>query len=303
VDKVLGGAIGDAGATGMCGVDYLRSRAKEALARILANHKKETRIREPHCCSPNPSNIDMSLAADRRSSIEMYGYNFDVARDSLKIFLVDANGNKKDVTKNGQGVSNVGFPTEYHLTVNLSGNGVVLTETSKQLIFRFSEKLSQSVNILQPPPPRIGVAVDVHDPTVGWRGYKTNPNGESNFAGTMNQSMPITGICVKLLNAPSSMGISYTAHFSGCGWNCGQFFPNQGSNGQTAGTSDRNRWQQMEAIKIELKGAPTGVHVTYKSYIQDFGWEQPWQSDGAVSGTVGKGKRIEALCVKIESPQ
>jgi hypothetical protein len=301
VDRVLGGAIGDAGATGMCGVDYLRSRAKEGLAQILANHKKETRIRQPHCCTPNPPNIDMSLAAARRSSIEMYGYNFDAAKDSLKIFLIDTNGNKKDVTKNSQGVSNIGFPTDYHLTVNLSGNGIALTETSKQLIFRFSDDLIQSVNILRPTP-QIGMAIDVYNPTVGWRGYKTNPDGESNFAGTIKQSMPIVGICMKLLNAPSSMGISYTAHFSGCGWSCGQFFPNQGSNGQTAGTSDRNKWQQMEAIKIELRGAPSGVHVAYKSYIQDFGWEQAWQSDGAVSGTVGAGKRIEALCVKIETP-
>jgi hypothetical protein len=301
VDKVLGSALGDAGATGMCGVDYLRSRAKEGLAQILAKYKKQTMIRQPHCCTPNPANIDMSLEPGRRSWIEMFGYNFDVAKDSLKIFLIDTNGNKKDVTQNSQGVSNIAFPTDYHLTLNLSGNGVALDATSKQLIFRFSENVSQTVNILQPKP-IIGVAVDVHNPTVGWRGYKTDPNSEANYAGTIQQSLQIEAICIKLVNAPPSMKITYTAHFSGCGWNCAQLFPNQASNGQTAGTSDRNKWRQMEAIKIELTGAPSGAHVLYKSYIQDFGWEQPWQSDGAVSGTVGSGKRIEALCVKVEMP-
>lgn len=40
------------------------------------------------------------------------------------------------------------------------------------------------------------------------------------------------------------------------------------------------------------------VGVTYVSHVQDYGW-QNWVSDGAISGTSGKGKRVEALYIKL----
>lgn len=37
--------------------------------------------------------------------------------------------------------------------------------------------------------------------------------------------------------------------------------------------------------------------VQYKTHIQDYGWETVWKSNGALSGTIGESKRLEALLV------
>lgn len=37
--------------------------------------------------------------------------------------------------------------------------------------------------------------------------------------------------------------------------------------------------------------------VQYKTHIQDYGWETIWKTNGALSGTVGESKRLEALLV------
>ncbi|WP_373483281.1 hypothetical protein [Acetobacterium sp.] len=37
--------------------------------------------------------------------------------------------------------------------------------------------------------------------------------------------------------------------------------------------------------------------VQYKTHIQDYGWETVWKSNGALSGTVGESKRLEAMLV------
>ncbi|OXS25243.1 MAG: hypothetical protein BI182_05800 [Acetobacterium sp. MES1] len=39
--------------------------------------------------------------------------------------------------------------------------------------------------------------------------------------------------------------------------------------------------------------------VQYKTHIQDYGWESAWKSNGALSGTVGESKRLEALRVEL----
>ncbi|MBI4858244.1 MAG: hypothetical protein HY818_16020 [Acetobacterium woodii] len=41
--------------------------------------------------------------------------------------------------------------------------------------------------------------------------------------------------------------------------------------------------------------------VTYRTHVQNEGWAQGWVSDGATSGTVGKGLRLEGLEVKIDN--
>lgn len=43
----------------------------------------------------------------------------------------------------------------------------------------------------------------------------------------------------------------------------------------------------------------TNVGVQYITHIQDKGWETVWKTNGALSGTVGEGKRLEGLKVKL----
>jgi uncharacterized protein YjdB len=75
------------------------------------------------------------------------------------------------------------------------------------------------------------------------------------------------------------------------------------SNGAIAGTVGKAK--RLEAIKITLSGMP-GFEVQYTTQVQDYGW-QDWVTstndtsidDAALSGTVGKAKRLEAIEIRI----
>jgi uncharacterized protein YjdB len=41
------------------------------------------------------------------------------------------------------------------------------------------------------------------------------------------------------------------------------------------------------------------VTVSYKTHIQSKGWENAWLTNGAISGTVGSAKRLEAIEIKV----
>ena len=56
--------------------------------------------------------------------------------------------------------------------------------------------------------------------------------------------------------------------------------------------------KKIEAIKIELTGAPNGYHIQYRVHVQDIGW-QDWVIDGQLAGTTGKNKKIEAIEIKV----
>ncbi len=49
----------------------------------------------------------------------------------------------------------------------------------------------------------------------------------------------------------------------------------------------------------DTKAKPT---ILYQSHVQDYGWLE-WKRDGAVSGTTGKSRRMEAIKIKIENLQ
>ena len=54
----------------------------------------------------------------------------------------------------------------------------------------------------------------------------------------------------------------------------------------------------MEAINIKLENAPYAGGVTYRTHVQTYGW-QGWKSNGAMSGTSGQAKRLEAIEIKL----
>lgn len=53
----------------------------------------------------------------------------------------------------------------------------------------------------------------------------------------------------------------------------------------------------MEGIKIKINNN-SNLGVRYKTHVQSYGW-QDWVSNGAVSGTEGKAKRLEAICIEL----
>lgn len=86
-------------------------------------------------------------------------------------------------------------------------------------------------------------------------------------------------------------GITYRAHVAFDGW--------QGwvSNGSTAGTIGQAK--SLQAIEINLVGAPANLHVSYRVYVEGQGW-QAWVSDGTTAGTTGLGLAVQAIDIKIQ---
>ena len=86
-------------------------------------------------------------------------------------------------------------------------------------------------------------------------------------------------------------GITYRAHVAFDDW--------QGwvSNGSIAGTVGQAK--SLQAIEINLVGAPTNLHVSYRVYVEGQGWQE-WVSDGTTAGTTGLGLAIQAIEIKIQ---
>lgn len=59
----------------------------------------------------------------------------------------------------------------------------------------------------------------------------------------------------------------------------------------------------MEGIKINPDTQGLDFGLSYQTHIQDIGWEadtgRGWKSDGAMSGTQGESKRLEAIQIKL----
>lgn len=139
-----------------------------------------------------------------------------------------------------------------------------------------------------------------HVQTYGWQDWSRN--GED--AGTTGQSKRMEAVRIRLTGEMAEhYDIYYRVHVQTYGWldwTC---------NGAVAGTSGLAK--RMEAVEIQLveKGgeAPGSVGnafihplVQYQTHVQTYGW-QAAKYDGAVSGTAGEAKRLEAI--KITLPE
>jgi len=147
----------------------------------------------------------------------------------------------------------------------------------------------------------LGVKYSAHVQNIGWQSYAAN----GAIAGTTNQSKRVEAIKIELTGtAAANYDIYYRVHCQDYGW------LGWAKNGNPAGTKGYSK--RMEAIEICLvaKGAAapgttsnTYVEklntVSYSTHIQDIGW-QANKTDGAVSGTSGQSKRLEAI--KISMP-
>lgn len=132
--------------------------------------------------------------------------------------------------------------------------------------------------------------------TVKYQAYIQNigiQNEVSNWmiAGTMDQSLRLENIKIKLENAPVGLSVKYKAYVQNIGW---QSFVYNGAMAGTQGQSLR-----LEALQIMLEGTDADKYsVEYQAYIQNIGW-QNHVLDGAVAGTTGQSKRIEAIRIRI----
>ena len=68
-------------------------------------------------------------------------------------------------------------------------------------------------------------------------------------------------------------------------------------NGGIAGTTGESK--RLEGIWINLSNSPYDGSVSYRTHIQNIGWEDGWKMNGQLSGTAGQSLRLEAIQIKL----
>ncbi|MBQ8319052.1 MAG: hypothetical protein IJX85_12025 [Lachnospiraceae bacterium] len=110
-----------------------------------------------------------------------------------------------------------------------------------------------------------------------------------NYENTDNENPVIPG--------EDTPNVIYKTHVQNDGWQKWKY------NGQLSGTYGRSL--RLEGIRIKLGNKPCDGGIVYTTHVQDYGWQSDidkidnWTSNGAISGTEGKAKRLEAICIAL----
>ena len=143
-----------------------------------------------------------------------------------------------------------------------------------------------------------------HIQDIGW---ETKWSSDGEMSGTTGKCKRLEAIQIRLTGEISEKyDIYYRVHAQELGW------LDWAKNGESAGTA--GYCYRLEAIEIKLvaKGnrAPVETnhpyyqkyYIGYSTHVQDIGW-QGMVYDGAVSGTIGKSKRVEAIQINLKNAQ
>ena len=151
-----------------------------------------------------------------------------------------------------------------------------------------------------------GIQYSTHVQTYGWQDCVS----DGAVAGTTGEAKRLEAIKIQLTGAAAeNYDIYYSVHAQTFGW------LGWAKNGEPAGTSGYAK--RLEAIKIQLvpKGGEApgttedayleneeevipAASVEYSSHVQTYGW-QDFVADGALSGTTGEQKRLEAVKIRL----
>ncbi|WP_462410964.1 N-acetylmuramoyl-L-alanine amidase [Neobacillus sp. Marseille-QA0830] len=135
----------------------------------------------------------------------------------------------------------------------------------------------------------------------GWMGNKVN--GE--IAGTVGEGKRVEAIKMSLSgDLANYYDIYYRVHAQSFGW------LGWAKNGESAGTEGLStRLEAVEIVLVDKGGAAPGSldkplitkpTIVYSTHVEDIGW-QAYAADGALSGTEGVGKRLEAIKINLQS--
>ena len=144
-----------------------------------------------------------------------------------------------------------------------------------------------------------GIEYQTHVENIGWM----NTVSDGKVSGTTGESKRLEAIRINLTgDMAGSYDIYYRVHSQNFGW------LGWAKNGESAGTSGYG--YRLEAIEIQLvqkegiAPSPTvkaymekEAGVSYSTHVQSFGW-QNYVADGALSGTTGESKQVEAIKIK-----
>ncbi len=137
----------------------------------------------------------------------------------------------------------------------------------------------------------LGVKYRTHVESFGWMPWVKN----GKVSGTSGMSKRMEAIEIKLAGkAAKQYDVYYRVHVQSIGW------MGWVKNGQTAGTVGRSL--RMEAIQIRIMSKSKSklidsTGLACASHVQQIGW-QGYVGGGEISGTVGKGLRVEAIRIK-----
>lgn len=146
----------------------------------------------------------------------------------------------------------------------------------------------------------IGIKYSSQVQGIGWQSYVSNDA----ISGTTGQSKRLEAIKIELTGADADKyDIYYRAHVQNYGW------LSWTKNGNPAGSEGLSLRLEAIRIKIVPKATNLGVDtskpfikasISYRSHIQNIGW-QGYVSNGALSGTIGKSLRLEAINIALGS--
>ena len=146
-----------------------------------------------------------------------------------------------------------------------------------------------------------GIQYRTHVQNIGWQGWKSN----GALSGTSGKGLRLEAIQIKLTGQMAEhYDVWYRVHAQDYGW------LGWTSNGNRAGTATYGK--RLEAIQIRIvpkggaaPGATARPYVTrlvsYRTHVQNDGW-QSYRFDGSMSGTSGRGLRLEGINVSLCDP-
>ncbi|MBP8719740.1 MAG: Ig-like domain-containing protein [Lachnospiraceae bacterium] len=170
----------------------------------------------------------------------------------------------------------------------------------------------------------LGVQYTTHCQTYGWLPWSAN--GEKN--GTSGEAKRLEAIKIRLTGADKdNYDIYYRVHAQSFGWLA---WAKNGEPSGTAGYGKRLEGIQIVVVKkgesapgqsyanvnpssvntrayvalqngsIQIPGDAYNANIMYKTHVQSFGW-QTWKTNGQMSGTSGKAKRLEGINIKLSN--
>lgn len=147
----------------------------------------------------------------------------------------------------------------------------------------------------------LGVKYSTHVQDYGW----LNDVSDGQVGGTTGQAKRIEAIKMELTGTQAAnFDVYYRVHSQNFGW------LGWAKNGEPAGTQGLSlRVEAIEIVLVDKGGAAPGStvqpfiqkppSVVYSTHVQDYGWI-PFVTDGAMSGTTGQAKRIEAIKINLQ---
>ena len=131
------------------------------------------------------------------------------------------------------------------------------------------------------------VQYSAHVQNIGWQSYVS----DGSTAGTVDKSLRMEALKIKLANMKCSGGIRYSTHVQNIGW---QSYVTSNSISGTVGEKKR-----VEAINIQLTGEIAEYcDVYYRVNVAGYGW-LGWTKNGEPAGSEGLSKQMEAIQIKI----